>query len=95
VLYLGPVTLLLVRSRRHRIWRRDQPDWRLAVGAWLVVTGHVVVSNFANMRVAFGLGVWWISLALVASLVDRAQREAAERRASLPTLGPLLAERQP
>jgi len=94
VLYLGPAVLLLVRSRRHGIWRRERPDWRLAVGAWLVVVGHVVVSNFANMRVAFGLGVWWICLALVATLIDRAQREAAERRASLPTLGPLLAGRQ-
>jgi hypothetical protein len=30
---------------------------------------HIVVNNFSNMRVVYGLGLWWVILGLIASLV--------------------------
>jgi hypothetical protein len=38
---------------------------------WLVVLGYLVVNNFAVMHSTVGLGLWWTSLGLIASLVDR------------------------
>ncbi|MFA9432470.1 O-antigen ligase family protein [Egicoccus sp. AB-alg2] len=90
LLYVVPAVWLLVQSHRYGIWRAGSPDWRLAVSLWLVIAGHVIISNFANMRVAFGLGVWWVSLALIATLVDRARLARAVARSPLPTLAPLL-----
>jgi hypothetical protein len=37
---------------------------------WLALLAHVVVNNFSNMKVVYGLGLWWLTLGLIASLVD-------------------------
>lgn len=36
---------------------------------WLEILFHFVVNNFSNMRVVYGLGIWWVTLGLIASLV--------------------------
>jgi hypothetical protein len=36
---------------------------------WLVILFHFIVNNFSNMRVVFGLGMWWITLGLIANIV--------------------------
>lgn len=89
VLYLGPAVVLLARARRLRVWRARAPDRTLAVGVCAVLVGHAVVSQFSNMRVPFGLGVWWICLGLLATVIARAQRSGASpheppQRASVP-----------
>jgi hypothetical protein len=38
---------------------------------WLALLAHLVVNNFSNMRVEFGLGLWWLTLGLVGSLEAR------------------------
>ena len=40
---------------------------------WLVMLFHVVVNNFSNMRVVFGLGMWWITLGLIACTANSFQ----------------------
>jgi hypothetical protein len=36
-----------------------------------MLASHVVVNNYANMHVEWGLGLWWITLGLIASLTER------------------------
>jgi hypothetical protein len=35
---------------------------------WLVILCHIVVNNLAPMVVVFGLGMWWITLGLIANI---------------------------
>ena len=44
------------------------------IGLWAIVASFVVVNNFSNMRVSFGLGLWWIALGLVAAVTTTALR---------------------
>jgi O-antigen ligase len=82
-LYLGPALVLVARSLRSRPYLRSRPRDRLQLMTlWLVLAGHFTVTMFSNMRVSFGLGVWWICLGLIAVITDRAQswREDADKR---------------
>jgi len=36
---------------------------------WLIMLAFVVVNNFGNMFVVFGLGIWWLTLGLIANMV--------------------------
>lgn len=74
VLYLGPAGVLLARSiaRRRRLPHDGLLDTRFVAGMWLVIAAHVVVNNFSRMQVPFGLGIWWLTLGLVATVVERA-----------------------
>lgn len=74
ILYLAPAAywgMLALRAARRLprtgIWSRQ-----LLVGLWLVLLSHVVVNNFSVMRVSFGLGMWWLTLALIAVVTTRA-----------------------
>jgi O-antigen ligase len=76
--YLGPALILAWRTARHRRYLRERPrDRELVATAWLVVTAQFVVTMFSNLRIPFGFGVWWICLALVAVVLDRAQAPAS------------------
>jgi O-antigen ligase len=74
VLYLGPAGVLLARSiaRRRRLPHDGLLDTRFVAGMWLVIAAHVVVNNFSRMQVPFGLGIWWLTLGLIATVVERA-----------------------
>ncbi len=56
---------------------------------WTIPVAQFIVNNFSNLKVAFGFGVWWLSLGLIASLVlpDRhtepAPEDAAPVKASM------------
>jgi O-antigen ligase len=73
-LLLAPAVIWLVRTirRRRRLPRVGLMDRRLVIILWLVAASHVIVNNFMRMQVPFGLGIWWITLALIATLVDAA-----------------------
>jgi O-antigen ligase len=43
---------------------------RLLVILWLFIIGYVIINLFQSMRVVFGLGLWWVALGLIASVVD-------------------------
>ena len=77
LLYLGPaIWWLLVTIRVWPImpasgfWSR-----KLVFVLWLALLFHVVVNNFSNMRIVYGLGMWWLTLGLIATIVSRYQGE--------------------
>lgn len=51
---------------------------QLVIVFWLVLVSHVIVNNFSNMRVVFGLGLWWLALGFIASIVDPYRPDPAE-----------------
>lgn len=73
VLFMSPFFYWLLRSWRVR---RTMPvegivSRNLLIALWLMLLSHVVVNNYANMRVEWGLGLWWVTLGMIASLVVR------------------------
>ena len=95
-LMLSAITL--TRMPGHGFWSR-----KLLIIFWLVILSHIIVNNFSNMKVVFGLGMWWITLGLIASMIQphiaagepffipRARR----RTPHIPVMGYLLPEDQP
>jgi O-antigen ligase len=73
-LYLAPAVYWLLRTPRAMSRLRSEGMFgrRLLILLWAVVAGHIVVSNFSNMKVSFGLAVWWLSLALIGNIVTDA-----------------------
>lgn len=73
LLYMAPFFYWLVRSRTA--WRTMPGDGvvsrNLLICLWLMLASHVVVNNYSNMRIEWGLGLWWMTLGLIASLVER------------------------
>ena len=99
VLFLGPVISWLRLTRRRWPKLNSAGLWsrKLLGMLWLSLLAHVVVNNFSNMRVVFGLGLWWVTLGLIATLVaslgtSPQNRESAEP-ANPPTPGLRAAER--
>lgn len=73
VLFVGPAVLWLMRTRtafpylpRAGLLGRD-----FVVTLWLIVGAFHVTNNFSRMYVTTGLGLFWITLGLLASVVDR------------------------
>jgi O-antigen ligase len=44
---------------------------KLLVIFWLLLLFHFIVNNFSNMRVVYGLGLWWITLGFIGVMVSR------------------------
>jgi O-antigen ligase len=83
-LFLGPAIwwLVLTPSALRNMPTEGFLGRRLLVILWLVMATHFVVNQFSNMRVAFGLGMWWITLGIIGSLVDRYRRPPVEKTAA-------------
>lgn len=71
LLFLTPTILLLIASFKalprlpaEGLWSR-----KLVIILWMVIVHYIVVTNFANMRVVYGLGVWWLTLGLIGSVL--------------------------
>ena len=60
---------------------------QLVVCLWLVLVSHVVVNNYSNMRITVGLGIWWLTLGMIASIVTRSARPAGDRTDDALTTG--------
>jgi len=90
-LYLAPAIGLLALSLKH--WRSLPIEglWsrKLLAILWLVIISHIIVNNLSNMRNMFGLGVWWITLALIAALVTNAARSSNRQPTATPFNGRL------
>jgi O-antigen ligase len=71
LLFLLPVVGLFTASLRK--WPSLAADgfWsrKLLVILWLTIAAHFAVNNFSNIRVVFGLGLYWMTLALIAVIV--------------------------
>lgn len=73
VLFVGPVVLWLLRTRaalphlpRTGLLGRD-----FVFVLWLIVAAYHVTNNFSRMSVTTGLGLFWITLGLLAAVVER------------------------
>lgn len=78
VLFVGPVVFWLIRTRsvmpylpRTGLIGRD-----LVVSLWLIVAAYHVTNNFSRMHVTTGLGLFWLTLGLLASIVERYRTKA-------------------
>ena len=73
LLYIFPLAYWLVHSVNAWRWLPQRGFWskRLLIIFWLVIVAHVVVSNFMDMIRfhEFGTTIWWMTLALIASMV--------------------------
>jgi O-antigen ligase len=79
VLFIGPVVVWLARTKaafpylpRAGLLGRD-----FVVILWLIVAAYHVTNNFSRMYVTTGLGMFWITLGLLASIVERFSPRAA------------------
>lgn len=80
-LYLFPMFYWLARSLRRygEMPKAGLRSRKLLIMLWLVVLFHVIVSNFINMIVVYGLGIWWITLGLIGYLVQDGRLQEASR----------------
>lgn len=66
---------------------------KLLVIFWLMITFHVIVNNFSNMRVVFGLGLWWVTLGFIAVIASSAFLPANDDHSTW--LGGVIAQNSP
>ncbi len=80
-LYLFPMFYWLVRSlqRYGEMPKAGLRSRKLIIMLWLVILFHIIVSNFINMIVVYGLGIWWITLGLIGYLVQDDELQEASR----------------
>jgi O-antigen ligase len=83
LLYLTPVFYWLRMNIKHFSKLPCDGFWsrKILVIFWMTILSHVVVYNFANMRVVFGLGAWWLTLGLIARFMDSQQHLFEEEQA--------------
>ena len=88
-LYLAPVIgLLALTIKKWRLLPAEGFWSRKLLGIfWLVIAAHVVVNNFSNMRIVFGLGMWWITLAFIAVIISSATNNSSDRLTMKPLRG--------
>jgi O-antigen ligase len=74
-LYLLPMFIWFFATLRQypNLPTQGLQSRNLIVMLWLVILFHLIVSNFINMIVVYGLGVWWITLGLIGHLVQSVQ----------------------
>jgi O-antigen ligase len=73
LLYVGPTVwwLALTPSALANMPQQGFLSRRLLIILWLIAGSFFIVNLFSNFRVTFGFGMWWITLGLIGSLVDR------------------------
>ncbi len=64
ILWLARSIIILPKMPRDGVLNRN-----LLIILWLVVLNSFVVNNFLNLIVIYGLGIWWITLGLIANVV--------------------------
>jgi O-antigen ligase len=84
-LFIVPLLLWLVRSLKIVLRLPKTGLWsrKLLILLWLALLSHIVVNNFANMRVVYGLGLWWLTLGLIANLASTIQPLVVENRVTM------------
>jgi len=84
--YLVPMFWWLVLSVRAYPKLPAEGFWsrKLLVVFWLLLLFHFIVNNFSNMRVVYGLGMWWITLGFIGVLVSRSLSAEATQLEARP-----------
>jgi O-antigen ligase len=70
-LYLAPVGYWLFQTikLKEAMYVQNFRRWNLLILLWLNILFHIIVNNFSDMWVVFGLGMWWLSLGLIGNLI--------------------------
>jgi hypothetical protein len=83
-LYFTPVAALVVATMRIRrlLPSRGVLSWPLLLVLWLALADQFLVSNFLEMIHAYpwGTSVWWVTLGLIAAVIDQMPRTARPGR---------------
>lgn len=84
--YLMPVAWWLVLSVRAYPKLPAEGFWsrKLLVIFWLLLLFHFIINNFSNMRVVYGLGLWWIALGFIGVMVSRCLSAEANQLEARP-----------
>jgi O-antigen ligase len=84
-LFLFPLFWWLIRSFKKLrtlpmdgVWSR-----RSLILSWLFIFAYMTINMFHNMRIVFGLSLWWVGLALIANAVEHPDEP---KSSSLPSL---------
>jgi hypothetical protein len=85
VLFVGPMCCWFARTmaRRRLLPRTGFLGRDMVTAMWLVLAAFVIVNNFERTQVPVGFGIWWLTLGLIATIIDRA-RPTADDAASAP-----------
>lgn len=75
VLYMAPLFILLFQSIKNYSKIPDQGflGKKFIVILWLIMINLIVLNNFVNLLVVYGIGLWWITLGLIASVLNSYQ----------------------
>ena len=73
LLFLFPFFWWLARSLKEMRTLPAEGFWskRSLILSWLFIFAYIIINMFHNMRVVFGLSLWWVGLALIANAVER------------------------
>lgn len=69
ILYMTPFFLLLIQSVKNysKFSDRGLLGKNYLIILWLIMLNYIVLNNFVNLTVVYGVGLWWITLGLIAS----------------------------
>ena len=86
LLFLFPLFWWLMRSFKKMRNLPLEGFWskRSLILSWLFIFAYITINMFHNMRVVFGLSLWWIGIALIANAVD--QPDEPQSSALLPAV---------
>lgn len=83
-LYLFPALYWLVRSFQagKRLPRDGFPSRVVLVMLWFLLADHMIVSSFTDLVQSnfYSTGMWWLTLGLIANMVDHARSRVSLRR---------------
>lgn len=72
LLYMAPLFILLVKSIRKypKLSEKGFFGRNFIIILWLIMVNLIVLNNFVNLTVVYGVGLWWITLGLIASILN-------------------------
>lgn len=83
LLYFSPVIALGIATMRirRRLPKAGVISGPLLLILWLAIVDQFIVSNFLEMIHAYswGTSLWWLTLGLIAAIIDRVGREGSEQ----------------
>jgi O-antigen ligase len=81
--FLFPLFWWLMRSIKTlpRLPAEGFLSRKMLILFWLFFLAYMTINMFHNMRIPFGLGLWWGALALIASVIERHQGFGASETA--------------